>query len=146
MGDNLTLSELLLLEKQRQEREIGKSISLTQFAKGIGFSVSLVSHWMNEKGNPSQENINKLAETIGLEVYDALNLPRPDPRIRELQEYYDATPPSERDWLLEKIEEILIEQGWLLAGAGLNASASPNRRSMISAGPSPSSRCAMVST
>lgn len=112
MAKGIGFSEFLLLKKQEKERNIGKSLSLTKFAKSIGFSVSLVSYWMNEKGNPSIENINKLAYQLGPEVYDVLDMQRPDPVLEEIRQVYNNISPTEKSQMVKMIRNWANEHGY----------------------------------
>jgi len=59
--------------------KLGRKGSAAAFAREINISPQLLSDWMN-KGQivSDQENINKLVEFLGYEVYDVLGLRRPD--------------------------------------------------------------------
>ena len=105
MANGIELPEYLLIKKQEWEREIGKPLTLTQFSQRIGVSVALVSYWMNKKGNPGKENIEKLTNAFGPEIYDVLRLPRPDPGIKEMQVIYQSTPEDRRVEILEMLRE-----------------------------------------
>lgn len=48
-----------------------------EFAEYIGVGQSTISTWWNETRIPQGDNIRKLAEKLGLEVYDVLGLSRP---------------------------------------------------------------------
>ena len=100
-------------------RSRGRRISNKEFAEYLGVGRVSLTQWLSG-AHPDPENIHRIAGKLGLEIFDALDLPRPKSSIRELQSYYDATPPEHRDWLLGRIEEILIEQGWLLASESPN--------------------------
>ena len=53
--------------------EAGRRRTVTEFAKYIGVSQSLMSQWLNGHYLPDLKNINKIAERLGPEVYDLLN-------------------------------------------------------------------------
>lgn len=50
---------------------------VTDFAAFLGFPQPYVSNWLNGKFRPSTKNLPGLAARLGLEIYDALDLPRP---------------------------------------------------------------------
>jgi len=57
----------------------GKRKTIEEFAAYLGTSRPLVNMWMNGNKKPGKENIKILAELFGNEVYDILELPRPNP-------------------------------------------------------------------
>ena len=67
--------ELKFLEWQQRE---GGRKTVKEFAAYIGVSQSTISTWWNEDRKPEGENLRKLAEKLGIEVYDILGMPRPD--------------------------------------------------------------------
>lgn len=60
-----------------QQREGGRK-TVRQFAAYIGVSAASISTWWNENRTPEGDNVRKLADKLGIEVYDALGIPRPD--------------------------------------------------------------------
>ncbi len=63
----------------RQDK-LGHSGSAARFAAEIGVTAQLLSDWMNRDKIPNNKSLNKLVAYFGEEVYDVLELPRPDPR------------------------------------------------------------------
>lgn len=57
--------------------ERGERLLLKDFADWLGISNHLLSHYMNGRNVPTGENVRKLADKLGLEVYDLLGLARP---------------------------------------------------------------------
>jgi len=62
----------------------GKRKTIEEFAAYLGISRPLLNMWMNGNRKPGAENIKLLEEVFGLEVYDALDLPRPNPHLQKL--------------------------------------------------------------
>jgi len=58
--------------------EKGDRKSIDEFAQFLGFPRTTVVQWMNGARRPSDVNAFALAQKLGLEVYDALELQRPD--------------------------------------------------------------------
>lgn len=63
----------------------GRKIQLDELAEMIGCSLSTLSHWMNGRRSPGPEYIKRLEELFGPEVYDALEVKRPDPVLRYIE-------------------------------------------------------------
>ncbi len=58
--------------------ELGERKTLTDFAGFLGVSPSTVSAWMQGDHKPkSNQNVARLADKFGYEVYDLLGLPQP---------------------------------------------------------------------
>lgn len=68
-----------LLKKQGEfDQILGKRTSQDEFAEHLGINQSVLSNWMDGNYKPSAKSIAKLVKHFGAEVYDALDLPRPD--------------------------------------------------------------------
>lgn len=80
--------ELKFLEWQQAE---GGRKTVKQFAAFIGVSQSTISTWWNGDRSPEGENIQKIANKLGIEVYDVLGLPRPDPDLLYIQQNWSNT-------------------------------------------------------
>lgn len=92
--------EFKFLEWQRNQ---GGRQTVLQFAKYLGVSQQTVSNWWNdEEVKPQGDNIIKLADKLGLEVYDVLGMPRPDPALYYIQKHWDDLPPELQSQLLAK--------------------------------------------
>ena len=80
----------------------GKRKTLDEFAAYLGVSRPLLNMWMNgDKPRPGQANIKMLSEVFGDEIYDVLDLPRPDPFML----YVQKTSPNLKDNQKKKISE-----------------------------------------
>jgi transcriptional regulator with XRE-family HTH domain len=75
-----------------------------EFAEYLGVSQPAVSAWWNETRIPQGDTIRKLAEKLGVEVYDVLGLPRPDPDLFYIQSVWDELTPETRKALRERVE------------------------------------------
>ncbi len=79
--------EIKFLEWQQSE---GGRKTVRQFAAYIGVSPASITQWWNENRVPEGENIQKLANKLGVEVYDVLGLPRPNENLYYLQKEWDS--------------------------------------------------------
>ena len=66
--------------------------TIIQFAAYVGVSQPIMSMWMSGKKRPGVDNIKLLAEIFGDEVYDALDLPRPNPHLQKLNRLWEFIP------------------------------------------------------
>jgi transcriptional regulator with XRE-family HTH domain len=91
-----------------QQREGGRK-TVRQFAAYIGVSAASISTWWNENRVPEGDNVRKLADKFGIEVYDALGIPRPDPDLLYIQQQWESYTPEERQMLREQAEKYKIK-------------------------------------
>lgn len=71
----MKFSELLEAKYLEWRKGTGGKKTETEFAEWLGFKVSTVSTWWNEKSKPNDEKIiRRLAQKLGDEVYDALGI------------------------------------------------------------------------
>lgn len=94
--------EMKYLEYQRNS---GGRKTVLQFAEHLGVSQQTLSNWMNETRTPQGDNVRKIADKLGLEVYDVLGLERPDPILFYIQKHWDELPEEAQRALLEQAEE-----------------------------------------
>ena len=83
------------------QRASGGRKTVLEFANYLGVSQQSVSNWWNGDRIPQGENIKKLADKLGLEVYDVLGLSRPNPDLHYLQGIWDELSPEEQRILRE---------------------------------------------
>jgi len=100
-------SDFLLLKLQQFEREQGHRISLDKFADYLEVSRPLVSYWLSGKFEPSIENIRNIAEKLGLEAYDVLDLPRPDPFVTYASSAASKLKESQKRKIEEQIQKYI---------------------------------------
>lgn len=91
-----------------QQRAGGRK-TVYEFADYIGVSQPAVSSWWNETRIPQGDNVRKLAEKLGLEVYDVLGLPRPDSDLFYIQSVWEELTVETRKALREKVEEYAVK-------------------------------------
>lgn len=91
------------------QAELGKRKTLEEFAAYIGVSRPLLSMWMNGTHKPGHENSKILIEIFGIETYDALELPRPNPLLQAINARWERIPPDKQQKLLELSEQFEIK-------------------------------------
>jgi transcriptional regulator with XRE-family HTH domain len=84
--------ELLEQKFLEWQMEKGERKTLYEFANYLGVSHGTISFWINGVKKPSDSNIEKLAELFGNEIYDALDLPRPNPYLQKLNRLWQFIP------------------------------------------------------
>ena len=86
----------------------GERKTLDEFAAYIGISRPLLNMWMNgDKPRPGQANIKILAEIFGSEIYDVLDLPRPDPFVLYVQKASTNLKDNQKKKISEQIAKYI---------------------------------------
>lgn len=85
--------EMKFLEWQQQQ---GGRKTVKEFAAYIGVSQSAISTWWNGERQPEGESLQKIASKLGMEVYDVLGHPRPDPDLIYIQQNWPYLTPETR--------------------------------------------------
>ena len=85
--------------------------SLTSFAKYLGVGQPSLSQWMAGNYPPSNDNVERLADKLGYEIYDILEMPRPNPMIKTLESLDDEDPDVKELWDL--IHRWLSDHGFI---------------------------------
>ena len=93
--------------------KFGHNSSVTAFAEYIGTKQQLMSGWMNGDFAPAKANIDKLANKLGYEIYDILDIPPEErPTRADIRAAIRRVPPENMDEILNLIEEYLRVHGW----------------------------------
>lgn len=93
------------LEKKYLEWQLAEGRKTTiEFSAFLGVSQPLLSMWMSGKKRPGVENIKMLAEIFGLEVYDSLGIPRPNPYLQKINRVWEHVPEDVQKRLAEEAE------------------------------------------
>lgn len=79
--------------------------TVTEFSEYLGFPQPTVNNWLNGARAPSGDSIFKLAVKLGLEVYDALDLPRPNPILFGVQANFGLFTDLEQKRIAQIVEE-----------------------------------------
>jgi transcriptional regulator with XRE-family HTH domain len=88
-----------------QQRE-GRRKTVSDFAAHLGFAQTTVSSWLLGARKPEGENVKKLAQLIGMEVYDTLNEQRPDPDLMAIEANWPNLSAEERTEFRKKVEKL----------------------------------------
>jgi transcriptional regulator with XRE-family HTH domain len=105
----MSFRQFLELKFLQWQQESGGRKTVREFAKYIGVGQSSISMWWNGERLPEGENVQKLAQKLGLEVYDVLGLPRPDANLHYLQKHWDDFSPEVQRTLREQAEEFMTK-------------------------------------
>jgi hypothetical protein len=108
-----SLLDRAFLEYRIRQTRQRLSVSLNSFANYLDFSAPIVNLWLVGKRSPTQGNVEriipKLVELLDLEVYDVLDLPRPDPNLRRLNRVWPQIPLEYQQKLAEDAERYSTE-------------------------------------
>jgi len=87
----------------------GKRASLLEFADHIGYSRPLISMWLAAKRLPGEDGVTRLAELFGDEIYDVLDLPRPNPYLQKINQIFEKLSPEQQQKLAEMAERYEVK-------------------------------------
>jgi hypothetical protein len=92
---------------------IGNERTITDFAEMVGVSQSLMTQWMRPGGKKprNQTTVTKLVSFFGAEVYDVLDLPRPEQHLIDYQRMTSGLSDAERELLRKKLRQWLTDMG-----------------------------------
>ena len=94
------------------QNQMGEPMRQKQFAAYIGVKPSTYSSWVNDGVPPTGENLYKLADKLGYEIYEIVGETPPSPSVRALRRAQDAfneLSPEQQVTFLDRINQ-LIEQ------------------------------------
>ena len=74
------------------QTELGARKTLEDFADYLNVSRPLLSFWMNGKRIPNADNLENISAILGNEIYDALDLPRPNPNLQKINRLWEFLP------------------------------------------------------
>lgn len=74
------------------QTELGARKTLEDFADYLNVSRPLLSFWMNGKRIPNADNLENISAILGNEIYDALDLPRPNPHLQKINRLWEFLP------------------------------------------------------
>ena len=86
------------------QAEKGKRASLLEFAEYIGYSRPLISMWLGGQRLPAEDGIKRLADLFGLEIYDVIQLPRPNPYLQRINQVFGNLSQEHQQKLAEDAE------------------------------------------
>jgi len=92
------------------QAQLGERKTIEDFAAYLGISRPLLNMWMNgDKPRPGRQNIKMLVELYGLEVYDAVGEPRPNPYLHTINQVFERLSPERQRQLAEDAERYETE-------------------------------------
>lgn len=96
----------VLLERKFLEWQLqsGGRKSQAEFATHLGVKRTSLTMWMNGDHLPERANVDQLAKVLGIEVYDALDLPRPNPYLQKINQIFEKLSPEHQQKLAEMAE------------------------------------------
>ena len=89
--------------------EIGERKSQAEFARLIGVSRASITNWMNGENVPDLESAKKIAAILGPEVFDFLEMPRPNPLLQKLNQIWERIPADKQQKLAQDAERYEAE-------------------------------------
>ena len=103
--------------REWEEQQSGKRSTYTAFALwlsnnslGIVLKQQLVNDWIRGKYKPSEDKyLLVLEEKFGKEIYQVLDVKRPDPLLQSINSRWDRIPPEKQQRLAELSEEFEIK-------------------------------------
>jgi len=87
-----TLPEYLTQKFLDWQATEGARKTLEDFANYLDVNRSLLSYWINGARVPSEENIEKISIKLGNEIYDVLDIPRPNIYLQKLTRIWEFIP------------------------------------------------------
>jgi len=98
-----------IIEREAKE---GRRLTYDEEAAAMGIKPQILSHYINRRSLPGRDNLPKIAQRYGLEVYDLLGIPRPlgaidDPDLAYIVEAWPSIPLEKRKELMKLYEELL---------------------------------------
>jgi len=88
----------------------GRRVSVSEFAKALGVSQALVSHWMSGVRKPGRDVVAKVANVLGPDVYIAAGYIPDDPQVQELLTYWFHLPPEEKPKILANLRSLTSQK------------------------------------
>lgn len=76
---SMTFPEFLEKQFLSWQKDLGKRQNIEDFAAYLGVSRPLLTMWMNGSRRPGKENLKLLSAIFGMQVFDLVGLPRPNP-------------------------------------------------------------------
>jgi transcriptional regulator with XRE-family HTH domain len=104
----MKFSQFMELKFIEYQRHSGGRKTVADFASFLGIAQTTLSSYMNDKRMPGDEYIEILASKLGMEVYDALGLPRPDPDLLFIQTAWGELDEDTRKRLRDLAEDAKV--------------------------------------
>lgn len=97
--------------KWRQKQTGRRKAGITHFAQWLGVSRDTLNNWLGGRRVPERENIELLAAKLGLEIYDVMGLPRPDPNLQLIIESWGRVSENVRARVVEIVRRATGQDG-----------------------------------
>jgi len=111
------LSTWLNKKLQEWEWKKGRRQSVSEFARYLDVKQPSLTRWMAGDNPPTGGNLKKLADKLGVEIYEVLGLPRPEVTESELADRYNVPPENKAEFIQDTrkfIEQWFLDHGWKL--------------------------------
>jgi len=92
------------------QRELGKTQPRVAFAKWLGIPQPTLSAYLHGRRSPQGFTVDKLAEKLGVEVYDVLGLKRPDPWLRLVLRMWQDLHEEDQQSVIEMMQEMVARR------------------------------------
>jgi|GEM_PF-6379234 len=83
--------------REWRAQQLSRRAGITQFAEYLGVSRNTLNNWMLKGQTPAGENVQRIAEKFGLEIYDLLGLQRPDPKLQAVIRNWSEAPDTDKE-------------------------------------------------
>lgn len=100
-----TFPEFLEQKFLEWQMKNGERKNLYQFASYVGVSHGTMSFWINGVKKPNGDNVERLVTLFGNEIYDVLELPRPNPYLQKLNRLWEFIPEEIQKKFSEEAEK-----------------------------------------
>jgi transcriptional regulator with XRE-family HTH domain len=87
------------------QSQSGHPWTVTEFAGYLECPQSSISRWMQGKSLPDEARTDKIATKLGDEIYDLVDLPRPDPDLRRIEAMWPMIKEERKAYILKVIEK-----------------------------------------
>ena len=83
----------------------GSRKTLTEFSEWLEISQPTLSNYMNGERTPTGKNVHRLADKLGPEIYDLLEIQNPDPDLAFIRSNWFQLPKKIQDLILKTIKD-----------------------------------------
>jgi transcriptional regulator with XRE-family HTH domain len=105
MAEYPEFSKWLYTKYLEWQQHVGGRKTLTEFAAWLDIGNATVNQWINGQARPRPEFAFRLAQRLGLEVYQILGLPSPDPLLFEVQRNWSKFTDEDKALIGKLLEE-----------------------------------------
>ncbi|MDH5506095.1 MAG: helix-turn-helix transcriptional regulator [Anaerolineae bacterium] len=89
------------------QQQQGQRKSITEFASWLEIPQPVVSNYLNGKRTPGQDNAYLLYLKFGIGVYEVLDMPPPDFRLRFVESNWQSLPDDVRNQIEASVKKAL---------------------------------------